>query len=71
MMLLGVPIPRRRRQRTKNERMASQVARLRREARYKEVVSLYQQGTPIIRIAEDLHISRTTVRQVGRGWCLS
>ncbi len=61
---LGVPIPRRRRQRTKNERMASQVARLRREARYKEVVSLYQQGTPIIRIAEDLHISRTTVRKL-------
>ncbi|MGZ3624466.1 MAG: transposase [Ktedonobacteraceae bacterium] len=61
---LGVPLPRRRRQRTKNERIASQVARLRRETRYKEVVSLYQQGTPIIRIAEDLHISRTTVRKL-------
>ncbi len=44
--------------------MASQVARLRREARYEEVVSLYQQGMPVLRIAEDLHMSRTTVRKL-------
>jgi len=61
---LGTPIPHRKRQRTKNEDMASQVARLRREARYQEVVSLYQQGTPILRIADDLHMSRTTVRKL-------
>src|SRR5438034_8643812 len=51
------------RRRTKNEHMASQVARVRREARYEEVVRLYQQGTPILRIADDLHMSRTTVRK--------
>jgi transposase len=61
---LAIPIPHRKRQRTKNEQMASQVARLRREARYQEVVSLYQQGTPILRIATDLHMSRTTVRKL-------
>lgn len=49
--------------RTSNERLASQVARLRRESRYEEVVRLYQQGTPILRIADELHMSRTTVRK--------
>jgi transposase len=62
---LAVPIRARNNQRrTKNERLASQVARLRREARYEEVVRLYQQGTPILRIADDLHMSRTTVRKL-------
>lgn len=61
---LAVPIAHRKRQRTKNETVASQVARLRREARYQEVVSLYQQGSPILRIADALHISRTTVRKL-------
>jgi transposase len=62
---LAVPIRARNKQRrTKHERLASQVARLRREARYEEVVKLYQQGTPILRIADDLHMSRTTVRKL-------
>ena len=62
---LAVPIRARNKQRrTKNERQASQVARLRREARYEEVVKLYQQGTPVLRIADDLHLSRTTIRKL-------
>ena len=39
------------------------LARLRREARYADVVTLYLQGVSIVRIAEDLHMSRTTVRK--------
>ena len=39
------------------------LARLRREARYADVVALYLQGVSIVRIAEDLHMSRTTVRK--------
>jgi transposase len=54
---------RRRRQRSTNEHTASQMARLRREARYEDVVALYKQGVPVLRIAEDLHMSRTTVRK--------
>ena len=61
---LAVPIAPRKRQRTRHEAMASQLARLRREARYQEVVSLYQQGVSILRIADDLHMSRTTVRKL-------
>lgn len=62
---LAVPIRARNNQRrTKNERLASQVARLRREARYEEVVRLWEQGTPILRIADDLHMSRPTVRKL-------
>jgi transposase len=49
--------------RTKNEIQAAQAARLRREARYEDVVSLYQQGMAVLRIAEGLHMSRTTVRK--------
>ena len=60
---IGPVRPRGKHRRTKNELMASEVARLQRESRYEEVVSLYQQGTPIIRIADDLHMSRTTVRK--------
>lgn len=60
----GFPIrASRRRELSKNERAASQMARLRREARYQEVIALYQQGIPVLRIAEDLHMSRTTVRK--------
>lgn len=60
----GLPVrARRRRQRSNNEQTASQMARLRREARYEDVVALYQQGMPVLRIAEDLHMSRTTVRK--------
>ena len=60
----GLPVrARRRRQRSNTEQTASQMARLRREARYEDVVALYTQGVPVLRIAEDLHMSRTTVRK--------
>lgn len=60
----GLPVrPRAKRRRSKNEQMASHMARLRREARYEEVIALYRQGVPVLRIAEDLHMSRTTVRK--------
>jgi transposase len=39
------------------------LARLRREARYEDVVGLYKQGIPVLREAPDLHMSRTTVRK--------
>ena len=51
------------RRRTNSERAASQAARLRRQARYEEVVTCYMQGMSIIGIAEQFHMSRTTVRQ--------
>ena len=60
----GPPVrTRTRRQRTKPEQVASNMARFRREARYQDVLALYQQGVPVLRIAEDLHMSRTTVRK--------
>ena len=60
----GLPVrARSRRRRSNNEQTASQMARLRREARYEDVVGLYKQGIPVLRIAEDLHMSRTTVRK--------
>jgi transposase len=60
----GLPVrSRTRRQRSKPEQVASHMARLRREARYLDVLALYQQGVPVLRIAEDLHMSRTTVRK--------
>lgn len=60
----GSPVrSRTRRQRSKPEQVASQMARFRREARYQDVLALYQQGVPVLRIAEDLHMSRTTVRK--------
>jgi BRCT domain type II-containing protein len=60
----GLPVrPRAKRRRSKNEQMASHMARLRREARSAEVIALYRQGVSIVGIAEDLHMSRTTVRK--------
>jgi transposase len=60
----GLPVrARSRRRRSNTEQTASQMARLRREARYEDVVALYKQGIPVLRIAEDLHMSRTTVRK--------
>lgn len=52
------------RRRSNSERAASQAARLRRQARYEEVVAYYTQGMSIIGIAEQLHMSRTTVRKL-------
>jgi transposase len=50
------------RRRSQTEIAAAKVARLRRQARYEEVVALYQQGMSILGIAEQLHMSRSTVR---------
>lgn len=51
------------RRRSNSERAASQAARLRRQARYEEVVAYYQQGMSIIGIAKQLQMSRITVRK--------
>jgi transposase len=60
----GLPVrPRSRRRRSSNEQTASQMARIRREARYEEVIALYKQGVSVLQIAETLHMSRTTVRK--------
>lgn len=50
------------RRRSQTEIAASKVARLRRQARYAEVVALYQQGMSILGIADQLRMSRSTVR---------
>jgi len=49
--------------RRSSEIAASQVARLRRQAWYEEVVELYRQGKSIAAIAEHLQMSPTTVRK--------
>jgi len=54
--------PRHKRRRSQTEIASSRVARLRRQARYAEAVGLYQQGVSILEIAEQLRMSRTTVR---------
>jgi hypothetical protein len=60
----GVQVrPRYKKQRSSSELAASQVARLRRQARYTEVVTLYQQGKSIAAIVEQWHLSPTTVRK--------
>jgi transposase len=50
------------RRRSQTEMAASKVARLRRQVRYEEVVALYKQGMSILGIADQLRMSRTTVR---------
>jgi transposase len=60
---IGPARPRGKQRRTKKERMEAEMARLQRESRYEQVVNFYRQGTPILRIAEELHMSRTTVRK--------
>jgi transposase len=50
------------RRRSQTEIAASKVARLRRQARYEEVVALYKQGMSILGIADQLRMSRSTVR---------
>ena len=50
------------RRRSQTEIAASKVARLRRQARYEEVVDLYKQGMSILSIADQLRMSRSTVR---------
>jgi transposase len=56
------PITRYKRRRSQTEIAAAKVACLRRQARYEEVVVLYQQGMSILSIAEELRMSRCTVR---------
>jgi transposase len=53
---------RQKRRRSQTERAASRVARLRCQARYEEVVTLYKQGMGILGIADHLRMSRSTVR---------
>jgi transposase len=50
------------RRRSQTEIAASKVARLRRQARYEEVVALYQQAMSILGSAAQLRMSRSTVR---------
>ena len=50
------------RRRSQTEIAASKVARLRRQARYEEVIALYKQGMSILGIADQLRMSRSTVR---------
>ncbi len=50
------------RRRSQTEIAAAKVARLRRQARYEEVVALYKQGMSILGIADQLRMSRSTVR---------
>ena len=45
-----------------SELAASQASRLLRQARYDEVVTLYQQGKSMDAIVEQLHLSPTTMR---------
>jgi transposase len=52
-----------RQRRTRAEGAASTASRLRRLARYEQVVQLSHQGASIIGIARQLHISRQTVRK--------
>ena len=60
----GVQVrPRYKRMRSSSELAASQASRLRRQASYHEVVSLYQQGKSMAALVEQLHLSPTTVRK--------
>ena len=55
--------PRYRKPRSRSELAASQVARLQRQRWYEEVVEHYKQGKGITAIAQELHMSPTTVRK--------
>jgi transposase len=55
-------VTRYKRRRSQTEIASSKVARLRRQARYEEVVTLYKQGMSILGIADQLRMSRSTVR---------
>jgi transposase len=50
------------RRRSQTEIAAAKVARFRRQAHYEEVVALYTQGMTILGIADQLRMSRSTVR---------
>jgi len=55
---------RHKRRRSQTEIATAKVARLRRQARYEEVVALYRQGVSILGIADQLRMSRGTVRNL-------
>lgn len=60
----GVTIrPRYKKPRSSSEVAASHMARLRRQARYQEVIERYQQGKGAQKIAKELHMSPTSVRK--------
>jgi len=61
-VLRGAQAAQYKRRRSQTEIAASKVARLRRQARYEEVVVLYKQGVSILGIANQLRMSRSTVR---------
>ncbi|HEU5377981.1 MAG TPA: helix-turn-helix domain-containing protein [Ktedonobacteraceae bacterium] len=54
----------RKKKRRNAERAASQVARLKRQERYEEVLELYRQGKRIPTIAQALHMHHMTVRKL-------
>jgi len=69
---LAVPIRARNNQRrTKNERLASQVARLRREARYEEVVRLYRTANTNSPYCGRLAHEPNNRPHIGLGWRVS
>ncbi|HEU5380234.1 MAG TPA: helix-turn-helix domain-containing protein [Ktedonobacteraceae bacterium] len=49
------------REQSANERRTRSLSRARRIARYEEVKALCEQGLPILQIARQLHLTRTTV----------
>jgi transposase len=55
------PFPRQKRERSWNEQVTSELSRQRRKTRYEEVIELYRQGTPLLQIAQQLHLSRGTI----------
>lgn len=57
----STPYPRLPREQSANERQARSLSRSRRKARYEEVKTLFEQGLPILQIARQLHLTRTTV----------
>jgi transposase len=54
--------PQYKRRRSQTEIATTKVARFRRQARYAEVVALYKQGMSVLGIADQLRMSRSTVR---------
>jgi transposase len=57
----STPYPRLPREQSANERQARSVSRARRIARYEQVNELFRKGLPILQIARQLHLTRTTV----------
>lgn len=57
----STPYPRLPREQSANERQTRSLSRARRIARYEEVRALCEQGLPILQIARQLHLTRTTV----------